>query len=78
MTRLPLLIPASPTSKKDDKERRDEEAKVCHLILSSLSEEARMQLRFFPAFKKAVDDSDSYAMYTIAKEEHSRASSNNS
>ncbi len=29
----------------------------------------------FPAFKKAVDDSDSYAIYTIAKEEHSRSSS---
>jgi hypothetical protein len=34
-----------------------------------------MQLRSVPAFKKAVDDNDSYAMYTIAKEEHSRSSS---
>jgi hypothetical protein len=40
--------------KKDDK--------VCHLILSSLSEEARMQLRSVPVFKKAVDDSNSYAI----------------
>jgi hypothetical protein len=34
-----------------------------------------MQFQSVPAFKKAVDDSDSYAMYTIAKEEHSRSSS---
>ena len=34
-----------------------------------------MHLRSVPAFKKAVDDSDSYAMFTIAKEEHSRSSS---
>ena len=46
-----------------DGDRRDEEAKVCHLILTSLSEEARIHLRSVPAFKKAVDDSDSYAMY---------------
>ena len=34
-----------------------------------------MHLRSVQAFKKAVNDSDSYAMYTIAKEEHSRSSS---
>jgi hypothetical protein len=72
---LSNFLKANAAFKKDDKERRDEEAKVCHLILSSLSEEARMLLRSVPAFKKAVDDSDSYAMYTIAKEEHSRSSS---
>ena len=72
---LSNFLKANAAFKKDDKERRDEEAKVCHLILSSLSEDARMHLRSVPAFKKAVDDSDSYAMYTIAKEEHSRSSS---
>jgi hypothetical protein len=34
-----------------------------------------MQFQSVPAFKKAVDDSNSYAMYTISKEEHSRSSS---
>jgi hypothetical protein len=34
-----------------------------------------MHLRSVPAFQKAVDDSDSYAMYMIAKEEHTRSSS---
>jgi hypothetical protein len=72
---LSNFLKANAAFKKDDKERRDEEAKVCHLILSSLSEEARMLLRSVPAFKKAVDDNDSYAMYTIAKQEHSRSSS---
>jgi hypothetical protein len=72
---LSNFLKANAAFKKDDKERRDEEAKVCHLILSSLSEEARTQLRSVPAFKQAVDDSDSYAMYTITKEEHSRSSS---
>jgi hypothetical protein len=72
---LSNFLKANAAFKKDDKERRDEEAKVCHLILSSLSEEARMLLRSVPAFKKAVDDSDSYAMFTIAKQEHSRSSS---
>ena len=42
---LSNFLKANAAFKKDDKERRDEEAKVCHLILSSLSEEARMQLR---------------------------------
>jgi hypothetical protein len=31
---------------------------VCHLILSSLSEEAQMHLRSVGAFTKAVDDND--------------------
>ena len=72
---LSNFLKAHASYKKSENDRRDEEAKVCHLILTSLSEEARMHLRSVPAFKKAVDDSDSYAMYMIAKEEHSRSSS---
>ena len=72
---LSNFLKAHASYKKSENDRRDEEAKVCHLILTSLSEEARMHLRSIPAFKKAVDDSDSYAMYMIAKEEHSRSSS---
>jgi len=72
---LSNFLKALASYKKSDNDRRDEEAKVCHLILTSLSEEARMHLRSVPAFQKAVDDSDSYAMYMIAKEEHSRSSS---
>ena len=69
------FIKAKVAYKKEDKDRRDEEAKVCHLILSSLSDESQMLLRSVDAFNKAVDDNDSYAMYTIAKDEHSRSSS---
>ena len=72
---LSNFLKANAAFKKDDKDRRDEEAKVCHLILSSLSEDARMLLRSVQAFRKAVDDNDSYAMYSIAKQEHSRSSS---
>ena len=60
---------------KSNFEKREKEAKVCHLILSSLSEEAQMHLRSVGAFTKAIDDNDSYAMFTIAKVEHSRSSS---
>jgi hypothetical protein len=72
---LTNFLKAQAAFKKDDKDRRDEEAKVCRLILSSLSDEAQMLLRSVDAFNKAVDDNDSYAMYTIAKDEHSRSSS---
>ena len=34
-----------------------------------------MHLRSVEAFNKTADDNDSYAMYTIAKDEHSRSSS---
>ena len=44
---------------KSNFEKREEEAKVCHLILSSLSEEAQMHLRSVGAFTKAIDDNDS-------------------
>jgi len=75
LSHISYFLKAHASYKKSDNDRRDEEAKVCHLILTSLSEEARMQFQSVPAFKKAVDDSDSYAMYTISKEEHSRSSS---
>jgi hypothetical protein len=34
-----------------------------------------MHLRSVGAFTKAIDDNDSYAMFTVAKVEHSRSSS---
>ena len=69
------FLKAKSNFEKRDQRRREEEAKVCHLILSSLSEEAQMHLRSVGAFTKAIDDNDSYAMFTIAKNEHSRSSS---
>jgi hypothetical protein len=72
---LTNFLKAKAAFKTEDKNRRDEEAKVCHLILSSLSDEAQMDLRSVVAFTKATDDNDSYAMFSIAKDEHSRSSS---
>jgi len=69
------FIKANSTFEKRDQHRREEEAKVCHLLHSSLSEEASMHLRSVVAFTNASDDNDSFAMYTIAKNEHSRSSS---
>ena len=69
------FLEAQAAYKKEDKDRRDEEAKVCHLIHSSLSEEASLHLRSVAAFLTASDDNDSYGMYSIAKNEHSRSSS---
>ena len=68
-------VKTKSTYEKRDQHRRDEEAKVCHLILSSLSEEAHMHLRTVEAFNKATNDNDSFAMYTIAKDQHARSTS---
>jgi len=72
---LTNFLKAKAAFKNEDKNRRDEEAKVCHLILSSLCDEAQMHLRSVVAFTKATDDNDSYAKYSIAKDENSRSSS---
>ena len=72
---LTKFLKAKAAFKNEDKNRRDEEAKVCHLILSSLCDEAQMHLRSVVAFTKATDDNDSYAMFTIAKDKNSRSSS---
>jgi len=69
------FLKAKSNFEQRDQRRREEEAKVCHLILSSLSEEAQMHLRSVGAFTKAIDDNDSYAVFSIAKDEHSRSSS---
>jgi hypothetical protein len=42
---LSNFLKAHASYKKSDNDRRDEEAKVCNLILTSLSDEARMLLR---------------------------------
>jgi len=65
------FLKAQAAYKKEEKDRRDEEVKVCHLLHSSLSNEASMHFRSVTA----SDDNDSYAMYTIAKNENSRSSS---
>jgi len=65
------FLEAQAAFKKEDKDRRDEEVKVCHLIHSSLSYEASIHLRSVAVFLTASDNNDSYAMYTIAKNEHS-------
>jgi len=60
---------------KLEKGRKDEEAKVCALIVSSFSEEAKMQLRTNTAYIQAANDSNSFQMYTLAKAAHTRATS---
>ena len=49
---------------------KDEEAKVCALIVSSYSEEAKMQLR-----TNTANDNNSFQMYALAKAAHTRATS---
>ena len=61
---------AVKTFDKLERLRRDEEAKVCHLLISSFSEEAKMLLRSVHAFVTAFNDYDSFAMHRIAKESH--------
>lgn len=58
----------------DDEDRRDEEARVCHLILSSLSDKVQIHRHFVVAFTKATDDNNSYFMYEITEVENSRSS----
>ena len=60
---------------KLEKGRKDEEAKVCALIASSFSEETKMQLRTNSAYIQAANDNNSFQMYTIAKADHTRATS---
>ena len=60
---------------KLEKGRKDEEAKVCALIVSSFSEEAKMQHRTNSAYIQAANDNNSFQMYTIAKAAHTRATS---
>jgi hypothetical protein len=55
------------TFDKLERLRRDEEAKVCHLLISSFSEEAKMLLRSVLAFVTAFNDNDSFAMYRITE-----------
>jgi len=60
---------------KLEKGRKDEEAKVCALIVSSFSVEAKMQLRTNSAYIQAANDNNSFQMYTLAKAAHARATS---
>ena len=60
---------------KTEARRIDEEAKICALITSSFSEEAKMLLRSNKTYVLAADDNDSFAMYTIAKAAHTRVTS---
>jgi len=58
---------------KLEKGRKDEETKVCALIVLSFSEEAKMQLRTNSAYIQAANDNNSFQMYTLAKAAHTRA-----
>jgi hypothetical protein len=62
------FLSACTTYEKKEDRRNEEEAKICALITSSFSEEAKMLLRS----NKTADDNDSFAMYTIAKAAHTR------
>jgi len=75
---LPSLLDfrsAVKTFDKLERLRRDEKAKVCHLLISSFSEEAKMLLRSVLAFVTVFNDNDSFAMYCIAKDNHTCTSS---
>jgi len=63
------------TYKKKEDRRNEEEAKICALITSSFSEEAKMLLRSNKTYVLADDDNDSFAMYTITKAAHTRVTS---
>jgi hypothetical protein len=60
---------------KTEVRRNEEEAKICALITSSFSEEAKMLLRSNKTYVKAADDNDSYKMYTADKAAHTRVTS---
>jgi len=62
---------------KMDKAHRDEEAKLCAFLKSSLSDEAKMTLRSTPAYVIADIDNDSFAMYKIARDSHACSTSFN-
>ena len=69
------FLSACTDFKKNEARRNDEEAKICALITSSFSEEAKMLLRSNKTYVLAADDNDSFAMYTIAKAAHTRVTS---
>jgi hypothetical protein len=64
------FLSACTTYEKKEDRRNEEEAKICALITSSFSEEAKMLLRSNKTYVLAADDNDSFAMYTIAKAAH--------
>jgi hypothetical protein len=69
------FLSACTTYEKKEDRRNEEEAKICALITSSFSEEAKMLLRSNKTYVLAADDNDSFAMYTIAKAAHTRVTS---
>ena len=69
------FLSACTTYEKKEDRRNEEEAKICALITSSFSEEAKMLLRSNKTYVLAADDNDSFAMYTIAKAVHTRVTS---
>jgi len=52
---------------KLEAKRKEEEAKVCALLTSSKSEEAKMQLRTNRPYIEAANSNNSVQMFTIAK-----------
>ena len=69
------FLSACITFEKTEVRRNEEEAKICALITSSFSEEAKMLLRSNKTYVDAADDNDSYKMYTAAKAAHTRVTS---
>jgi len=69
------FLSACTTYEKKEDRRNGEEAKICALITSSFSEEAKMLLRSNKTYVLAADDNDSFAVYTIAKATHTRVTS---
>ena len=69
------FLSACTDFKKIEARRNDQEAKICALITSSFSEEAKMLLRSNKTYVLAADDNDSFAMYTIVKAAHTRVTS---
>jgi len=66
---------ACSTFEKSKVRRGEEQAKICGLLISSFSEEAKMLLRSNRAYILATNTNDSYEIYKTAKAAHTRVTS---
>jgi len=66
---------ACSTFEKSEVRREEEQAKICGLLISSFSEEAKMLLRSNRAYISAANTNDSYEIYKTAKAAHTRVTS---
>jgi hypothetical protein len=62
------FVNATNIYSKLEAKRKEEEAKVCALLTSSYSEEAKIQLRTNRPYIEAANNNDSFLMFTIARQ----------